>query len=216
MPPQDWQDMAFERDKERERVFLFLLLPLAFCRTLRRRKKKKKMTSCCTEKTRERSKKMTAAAHAPTSAPRSCPDALPILPPGSTPAGGRKEQLQLSALPALKLIQIPGEDDPSAFFEHFDGLTFSCRWLKTKRKELTFISFSLSAPLQTTKTSPGAAPGSGRRRRDPQDGTAGRGQGGEQREASGEKLPSRKREKTQFLFPTSSSSSPPQKKFSFS
>ena len=57
----------------------------------------------------------TAAAFAPTSAPHSCPGAAAI-PRGPTPAAGPKEQQQPPALPDFKLIQIPGEDDPSAFF----------------------------------------------------------------------------------------------------
>ena len=92
----------------------------------------------------------TAAAFALTSAPHSCPGAAAI-PRGPTPAAGPKEQQQPPALPDFKLIQIPGEDDPSAFFfapENFDGFfTFDG---KERKKRLTSLFLSRSKKKKTT------------------------------------------------------------------
>ena len=57
-----------------------------------------------------------AEASSSSAPPSSCPDAIPVPVP-------RGEE-QPCSLPAFKLVQIPGEDDPSKSCSFFDGF----RW----------------------------------------------------------------------------------------
>ena len=88
----------------------------------------------------------TAAAFAPTSAPHSCPDAPPI-PPRPTPEGPKERPL---ALPAFKLIQIPGEDDPSAFFCLEILMALPTPMAKTKKAHTHLPSLSISLSKKKT------------------------------------------------------------------
>ena len=91
----------------------------------------------------------TAAAFAPTSAPHSCPGAAAI-PRGPTPAAGPKEQQQPPALPDFKLIQIPGEDDPSAFFCLEILMALPTPMAKTKKAHTHLPSLSIALSKKKT------------------------------------------------------------------